>query len=389
MSTITCIRMSMCAAAALAAASASAQPVLTPVPWPFSPTSMRPDGTMLAGSNWDFVTGSQPATWSLAGGVQVYSVPAGTTSGEILGVSDNGSKAAGVSSFQGSWGTSRATIWQAGVPQTLGHLPGGVRSAALGISGDGSTVVGWSDIGNSRSRAFRWTASHCMQDLGTTGEQLNSGATSISHDGTVITGNTYRDGTAGSARPFRWTAAGGMQDLGLVAGGSFAMAQYISGDGSVIIGTAHRYQNEVSEAGLFRWSESLGMEFLGSLGLPFAERTEMRAAGVSASGEAVVGSALDATSGPGGFGRFAAVYWTRATGLVDLNTYLPSLGLDLGGYSLSTADAISSDGSIIVGTGFAPDGSFATWMVSGVPAPGTIVMLGVGALTASRRRRLS
>jgi uncharacterized membrane protein len=115
----------------------------------------------------------------------------------------------------------------------------------------------------------------------------------------------------------------------------------------------------------------------------------MTVAAVSDSGDRIVGRALDLESGPGGFGRWAPVYWSRQSGLVDLNTYLPTLGLDLAGYSLRTADAISGDGSIIVGTGTAPDGSLTAWMVSGIPAPGTAVVLGAGLIGITRRRRTS
>lgn len=382
-----------CAALALAAAatSAVAQPVFTPggpSPWFFSIHTMRGDGGLLAGSNYDMSTGSQPATWTSVGGVQTYPVPSGTTSGEILALSADASIAAGYSSINGSWATMRATIWQNGVPLDVGYLPGGQRSVATGVSADGSIVVGGSDIGGWQNRAFRWTASGGMENLGTLDDR-SSGAVAISGDGTKIGGNTH-NGVFNTSRPFRWTASGGMQDLGLLQGGTFAVASRMSADGSAITGFAdfHMVGGD-REYGIFRWSESLGMEYLGSLGPPFADRTETQPNAISASGEVIVGSAFDADSGPGGFGRYAAVYWTRATGLVDLNTYLPTLGIDLGGYTLSSADAISADGTIIVGSGFAPDGSLTSWMVTGIPAPGVPVLLGIGALSASRRRRAS
>lgn len=387
------ITRSACAGISLAAAGtgAVAQPVFTPggpSPWFFAIHTMRGDGGLIAGSNFDMSTGSQPAMWTPAGGVQTFPVPSGTTGGEILALSADASIAAGYTSFNGSWATMRATIWQNGVPLDLGFLPGGQRSGATGVNGDGSTVVGWSEGGGGQNRAFRWTASGGMENLGTLGDR-SSGAVAISADGTKIGGNTH-NGVFTTSRPFRWTAIGGMQDLGLLQGGSFASAFRMSADGSAITGFADFHEVGGSrEYGIFRWSESLGMEFLGALGLPFAERTETQPNAISASGEVIVGSALDAESGPGGFGRYAAVYWTRATGLVDLNTYLPTLGLDLGGYTLRSADAISADGSIIVGSGFAPDGSFTSWMVTGIPAPGVPVLLGIGALTASRRRRAS
>src|SRR5262245_7893334 len=48
----------------------------------------------------------------------------------------------------------------------LGVLPGGTNSYGLAISADGSTVVGESES-SAGVRAFRWTAQHGMQDLGT------------------------------------------------------------------------------------------------------------------------------------------------------------------------------------------------------------------------------
>ncbi len=378
-------------AIALAAAvtPALAQPVFSPsdVPWSFYTATMRADGGLLAGSDYDLSTGTQPAIWTPGGGVQTFPVPSATTSGEIRAVSTDGTIAAGGSSINGSWATTRATIWRNGVPVELGHLPGGVRSAGMGLSGDGTAVVGWSDNGNSQSRAFRWTEAGGMQDLGTFDDQLNSGAVAISTDGTVVAGNTH-DGVFNTARPFRWTHVGGMQDLGLLQGGSFASSSAMSADGSAITGVADIHiTGGQREYGIFRWSESLGMEYLGALGLPFAERTETQPNAISASGDVIVGQAFDVESGPGGFGRLAAVYWSRTTGLVDLNTYLPSLGLDLGGYTLRSADAISADGSIIVGSGLAPDGSFASWRVSGIPAPGGTVLLALASITTIRRKR--
>jgi probable HAF family extracellular repeat protein len=52
--------------------------------------------------------------------------------------------------------------------QDLGTL-GGSESEALGVSADGSVVVGDARNAEGRWRAFRWTASGGMRDLGTLG----------------------------------------------------------------------------------------------------------------------------------------------------------------------------------------------------------------------------
>jgi hypothetical protein len=52
---------------------------------------------------------------------------------------------------------------------------------------------------------------------------------------------------------------------------------------------------------------------------------------------------------PDGSGH--AWIWTAALGLVDLNTYLPTLGIDLTGWTITDAWGVSADGRIIAGTG--------------------------------------
>jgi probable HAF family extracellular repeat protein len=55
-----------------------------------------------------------------------------------------------------------------------------------------------------------------MQDLGTLGGG-GSGASGVSANGRVVVG--WADDAAGQVRAFRWTASGGMQDLGTLPGG--------------------------------------------------------------------------------------------------------------------------------------------------------------------------
>jgi probable HAF family extracellular repeat protein len=116
-------------------------------------------------------------------------------------------------------------------------------------------VVGWAEIDYWQLRAFRWTASGGMQDLGTLGGTW-SGAWGVSADGAVVVGWAFN--AAGGYRAFRWTASGGMQDLGTL-GGSESAAYGVSADGAVVVGWA---ENAAGQRRAFRWTASRGMEDL-------------------------------------------------------------------------------------------------------------------------------
>jgi probable HAF family extracellular repeat protein len=95
---------------------------------------------------------------------------------------------------------------------------------------------------------------------------------------------------------------------------------------------------------VFRWTADDGIQDLGALndGLPSAAAT-----GVSGDGQVVVGSVETFIPSY----RQHAMRWTHADGMQDLNDYLPTLGVDLAGWVLTTATGISSNGEVIVGYG--------------------------------------
>jgi probable HAF family extracellular repeat protein len=132
----------------------------------------------------------------------------------------------------------------------LGTL-GGSKSAATGVSADGSVVVGWADNAAGQRRAFRWTAAGGMQDLGTLGGDW-SVALGVSADGSVVVGWAYN--AAGLPRAFRWTASGGMEDLNityahlLTDGSELRSANAISPDGRYIVGQGYNAATRRSEA---------------------------------------------------------------------------------------------------------------------------------------------
>ncbi|MGY4531095.1 putative HAF family extracellular repeat protein [Pseudomonas sp. TE3786] len=233
-----------------------------------------------------------PFRWDATNGV----VKVGDyTDGIAASVSDDGSVAVGnVYAPPGNYTAFRWT--QAGGQQLLGTL-GGSQSWALGVSGDGTVVVGESDINRSNSikHAFRWDiASGTMTDLGGLPGYTDSSAKAANRNGSVVVGTST---SATGDEAFRWSTTKGMQGLGTL-GGTSSSASDVNADGSVVVGTSTQADNA---ARAFRWTAASGMTNLGVL----SGATTSAATGVSDDGRTVVG-----TSGARAF------IWKDATPIV-------------------------------------------------------------------------
>jgi probable HAF family extracellular repeat protein len=241
----------------------------------------------------------------------------------------------------------------------LGTLPNAWGSWANGVSVSGSVVVGYSGS-PSFSRAFRWSGGN-MTDLGipSGGGWVSSVANGVSGDGLVVVG--YANKTqANSNAAFRWSG-GSMTTLGKLKGGAYSEALAANTNGSVVIGTS----DSASGPRAFRWAGGT-MLSLGTLpGQPSSYGRAVSGDGLKVVGYASDGSmeVLAASGSQLTTGR--AFLWT-STGMVDLNTYLPALGLDLTGWTLREARGISGDGATVVGWGW-HNGEPEAWVARLVP----------------------
>jgi probable HAF family extracellular repeat protein len=259
-------------------------------------------------------------------------------------------------------------------------MPGaafGFGTFAIGLSSNGSTVVGYAWVcmnggtmcnSTGRTAAFRWTAGSNYQHLGNLGgSNVGNMANATNFDGSVIVGDAPNPLNDLGFGAFRWTVARGMVALpptmffgnAVTPDGSMTVGgdNWITTSGhSGIFGPFPGESDETQALGVvgtakspvavgaaikgtdafgatfhaFRWTPNGGLQDLG-----LTTGSQSIADAISADGSVVVGQATDAS----GFWR--AFRWSATTGMVDLGT--------LGGPE-SAAEAVNKDGSVIVGT---------------------------------------
>ncbi len=234
-----------------------------------------------------------------------------------LGVSADGTVVVGWS------GTADQNIhafrWTNNVTTDIGAL-GGTFSEAHGVSANGTVVVGVSNIAPQESHAFRWT-NNVMTDLGTL-DGAQSWAYGVSADGAVVVGSSTINNVNFIRHAFRW-ANNVMTDLGTL-GGLNSVANGVSANGSVVVGES---DTPIDNGHAFRWANNV-MTDLGTFGGSYSS-----AKGVSADGAVVVGLAKAANDDSRAF------RWANSV-MTDLGT--------LGG-STSWAQGVSADGKVVVG----------------------------------------
>jgi uncharacterized membrane protein len=339
----------------------------------------------------------------VAHGQQIYAIgdlPGGNIFSTVAGVTDTG-LATGLSRSANN--EFEAYIWSRTTGITgLGTLPGEVSSRASAISSDGTVIVG-----ESGSRAMRWTLDGGMQPLGSIPNGVGIGsARDVSHDGSVIVGDENTPLNNPGYESFRWTEQTGPVSLGVPSTRNRATA--ISGNGNLIAG----YDDISDEA--FSWTASSGLIMLSNGGVIDAPRP--RAA--SWDGSVIVGGGAGPeafrwteSSGMVSLGRYTvndmsddgniivgseffasehrATLWTESGGWRLLRDILTQdYDMDLTGWTLNRIEAISPNGQIIAGTGVDPDGNSTGYVVI-IPNIGTFAVLAFGCLGHIHRSRRS
>ncbi len=350
-------------------------------------------------------------------------LPAGNLGSTAWGVSADGTVVVGYAG--GDNGYTEAFRWSGGVMVGLGILPPvGVApsSRAFGVSADGSIVVGesagWDEaITTFSSQAFQWSGG-VMTGLESLGGESVVAARAISADGNIVAGNS-------GDQAARWVS-GVVTGLGFLPGGAYSTASGVSANGEVVVGTAdsegsvfavrwdngvissvdhpegmfseglavsadgafavgYMYDGDGSTLEAFRWSdgELLALGFLDEA-YPFSQ-----AHSVSGDGSIVVGNSTTDTSS-GNYNH--AFIWTEAYGMQPLYDLLLATGATgLEGWSISNAQAISSDGRWIVGTAVGPNGLPQAFLaeITSVPEASVAWLLGsaLAALACARRNK--
>lgn len=295
-------------------------------------------------------TGLTAFAWTQAGGLTALPMLTGGTGATAYAASANGSLIVGSSD---SASGQQACIWSNGLVTGLGDLADGIfQSEARDVSDDGTVIVGYATSASGRE-AFRWTGG-VLTGLGDlAGGSYQSEAHAVTPDGAQVTGY----GTAASQSVITWTAGGGLQNY-YSGGGAYG----ISADGGQRVG----YINAtfVVQGGIHTIYYRRATRWNGG---------SANVLGPESSGQSVdstfYGMTPDAAIAVGTFknssGPYYAVSHDAFNGVRNIKDVLTGAGLDLTGWTLTAATAISDDGSVVVGYGTNPAGQTEAWVVTG------------------------
>jgi probable HAF family extracellular repeat protein len=254
-------------------------------------TGVSADGSVVVGSSNYYLTWGGPGCgcylqrpgafrWTQAGGMALLGSYG--TIGAARDVSADGSVVVGDTQYDGPFRWTQEFGME--------FLPG--VDTALGVSTDGSAVVA---VGG--GEVFRWTLGAGMVSLGELGDlpggEFYSVPLGVSADGSIVVGTSNT--AAPSNEAFRWTQSSGMIGLGVRSGFDFSWANDVS-NGTIVVGFNGIYNTTAFDEA-FLWDAAHGMRSLREvlvndfgLGTSLTGWTLRRAEAISADGQFIVGS---------------------------------------------------------------------------------------------------
>lgn len=225
---------------------------------------------------------------------------------------------------------------------------------------DGAVMVGQADFGSSLStRGYRYAGGVVTQLVDPTATHVLYGATAVTADGILVAGFTQSNETF-----LLDTSSGSIAFLGGLDPAALfpSIPSAMTPDGSVIVGTAG-----VGTLGFepYRWE---GGQMVGLGTLPGATAI-IAATGVSADGNVVVGGAIYGSY----YKEDDAFVWDPTNGMRKLSDALTAQGVDLTGWKLESANAVSAGGQTILGTAIDAQGNRYAFLaeLARTPAPST------------------
>ncbi len=232
------------------------------------------------------------------------------------------------------------------------------------INNSGQIAGGFFDA-SGRSQAFYWDITHGTQLLGNLNENplyapySQSEAAVINNNGQVI---GWADDTSNNDRAFLWDSVNGMQNLGALgtSGGNYSRAWGVNDAGQVVGKSNNR---------AFLWDNIHGMRDIGTLGGDYALAFDINNDGL------IVGVSHNSLS------QDRATLWHNDT-IIDLNIFLPA---DSDFFLLTQAIGINDNGQII-GLGYLKSGHEGMFLMTPIPEPTTLGLLGFGGLLLRKRK---
>jgi uncharacterized membrane protein len=311
------------------------------------------DGTTVVGRSRT-AAGYEAARWRAGSLISLGDLAGGSVDAYAIAASFDGSIIVGTGT---SATVHRPLRWDglalAQLPQVAGFSGGGV---AAGISANGRTIIGYDTDGD--TTGYGNVTAYRIDDGVITGLPFQNGSQvdsapqgSPSADGRVLTGRIHNGSLYQACS---WTDTTLTQLPTLAGGTNYSQGYSVSADGLVIVGVSG---SGAANGGGFsgeacRW---VGGQPAGLGDLP----------GGSYAGIALQcnhdGSLIVGYSNTGSGDR--AFIWDATNGMRDLKSVLTAdYGLNLGTWELLSANAITPDGSVIVGSGTNPSGDSEGWI---------------------------